>query len=237
MKKSVRTYIIIWATLVALFNVVAFVTPSKVNGVSKYTSSFWIGYLFIMLAFVAHFAFVYFSLSTNSKEKIILNIPLIMISIVEFGAMFFAGLLCMVIQPLPYWVGVILCCTILALSIIITVTAKGVGENNSDANITLNERTNNYRNMVDAASIMLKRASSSEQKDVAQKVYDEIRSSDAISYESTYQDEISIINYVNELAVGLANNDSLDSLKQIANEVEVLVEQRNNKCKAEKRKV
>ena len=51
MKKSFGIYSIIWAIYLALFNVVVFVTPNEIGGVSKFGGSFWVGYIFITVAF------------------------------------------------------------------------------------------------------------------------------------------------------------------------------------------
>ena len=51
MKKGFRFYLSIWAVLLVLFEVIAFVSPGWA-GQEKYTASFWIGYVVITLAFV-----------------------------------------------------------------------------------------------------------------------------------------------------------------------------------------
>ena len=49
MKKNFKYYIGIWSVLFVLFNVIAFISPGWITH-DKYTSSFWIGYIFITLA-------------------------------------------------------------------------------------------------------------------------------------------------------------------------------------------
>ena len=58
MIKEVRNYVIIWILLVALFNVICFVTPAEVNGISKYQGAFWPGYGFITATFIIHMIFM-----------------------------------------------------------------------------------------------------------------------------------------------------------------------------------
>ena len=43
MNKRIRTYAVIWAILFALFNVICFVSPNEIAGVSKFGGSFWVG--------------------------------------------------------------------------------------------------------------------------------------------------------------------------------------------------
>ena len=51
MKKVFQKYLILWAVLFVLFQVIAFISPGW-GGVEKYTASFWIGYVGITIAFV-----------------------------------------------------------------------------------------------------------------------------------------------------------------------------------------
>ena len=50
MKKNFKLYAICWAILLALFNVIVFVSPAEAMGLSKFGGAFWAGYLFITLA-------------------------------------------------------------------------------------------------------------------------------------------------------------------------------------------
>ena len=52
MKKSLKFYAIVWALCLAVFNVITFVTPNEIGGVSKFCGSFWGGYIFITVAFI-----------------------------------------------------------------------------------------------------------------------------------------------------------------------------------------
>lgn len=237
MKKSVKYYLICWVALVALFNVVCFVIPDSIVGVSKFTGSFWVGYAFMMAAFIAHLVFMCVCFSAKDKETKVLNMPLIALSIIELFVMLVAGALCMLIPALPYWVGVIVCCAVLAFSVISLTTAKGVGENTSQANINLNSKTDNYRKMVDAADMLLQRAATAEEKSLAQKVYDAVRYSDAASSAETAADEAAILEEIGALTVALANQEDFAATESLANELLLLIAQRNNKCKVAKRRV
>lgn len=235
MKKSFKSYIICWAVLFALFNVISFVTPAKVMGESKFTGAFWSGYAFITAALIAHCVFNYFALSAKSKEKRILNIPLVIMSVIALWVMMIVGAVFMAVPSLPYWLGIVICFAVLAVSVLMIVSAKGVSEATAEGNIRLNQKTDNYRKMVNAADILVKRAESKEEKALAQKVYDAVRYSDSVSDASTYADETAILNEINSLTVALANKEPADTLEQRVNELLILIDQRNNKCKAVKR--
>ena len=68
MKKVFKFYSAIWAVLLALFNVISFVSVSWA-GIEKYTPSFWIGYIFITIAFIGQIICTYFALYDNDIKK------------------------------------------------------------------------------------------------------------------------------------------------------------------------
>ena len=55
MKKGIKFYAPCWAIALAVFNAMTFAVPITVN-VNKFTPSFWIGYAFITLMFIAQLA-------------------------------------------------------------------------------------------------------------------------------------------------------------------------------------
>ncbi|MFR2018404.1 MAG: hypothetical protein ACLS27_07255 [Eubacterium sp.] len=55
MKKGIKFYLPCWAIALAVFNVITFAVPITVN-VNKFKPSFWIGYTFITLMFIAQLA-------------------------------------------------------------------------------------------------------------------------------------------------------------------------------------
>lgn len=49
--KNFRFYIIAWAILLVLFNLIAFLVPGMIAGADAFDASFRVGYAFITLAF------------------------------------------------------------------------------------------------------------------------------------------------------------------------------------------
>lgn len=80
MKKGIKFYAPCWAIALAVFNVITFAVPITVN-VNKFTPSFWIGYAFITLIFIAQLACSILFFKQDSKEKRFLNIPLSVLAI------------------------------------------------------------------------------------------------------------------------------------------------------------
>ena len=61
MKKIFKLYLVIWAALLAAFNIVSFVSVGWA-GHEKYTPSFWFGYALITIAFLGQLGCAYFAL-------------------------------------------------------------------------------------------------------------------------------------------------------------------------------
>ena len=68
MKKMFKSYLAIWAVLLVLFNVIAFVSVGW-TGQEKYTSSFWIGYVSITIAFLGQLACTNYALKNDAPDR------------------------------------------------------------------------------------------------------------------------------------------------------------------------
>ena len=147
MKKSLKYYIIVWIALVGLFNIVCFVTPNEIGGMNKFTGSFWAGYGFVVAAFVLHLVYACFAFNEANAEKRVINTPLTVISFIELLLMGIVGTLCIAVFWTPTWVSIIICYFVLLLSVIFFISAKAVGENTQSANISLNRKTSNFREL------------------------------------------------------------------------------------------
>ena len=80
MKKTFNYYSICWLISLAVFNVIAFVTPNEIAGISKFTGAFWVGYIFITLAFIGQLGCAYNAFKAENLKKLFYNIPLISVS-------------------------------------------------------------------------------------------------------------------------------------------------------------
>ena len=74
-------------------------------------------------------------------------------------------------------------------------------------------------------------------EDVAKKIYDAIRYSDMVSGEETIEEKLVIRSKLKNLVETVRIHSELDTINQASDEIMILVEKRNNKCKASKRKM
>ena len=114
MKKTFGFFSIIWAIFLALFNVIVFVTPNEAGGMTKFGGAFWVGYIFITIAFIGQLVCAFFAFKPSDKQKVFYNIPLVTISYAGLIVMLIAGTACMAIPNLPNWIGIIVCAIALA---------------------------------------------------------------------------------------------------------------------------
>ena len=234
-KKDLKYYLVCWIVLVVLYNVICFVTPSEINGISKYSGAFWSGYLFIMATFILHLVYAIFALSSNSKEKKILNVPIMVISCFEITVMVVCGTICMTLPNLPNWVAVVVCSIILAFSVISLITVKTVGDNVSTANKVLNESTYSFRELFDISLLLVNNSKTEDTKNIAHRVSEAIRYSDPVSNDELQPLEEEIKEKIIELSQLISKEDEFEVVKNKADGLLNLIEIRNNKCKTLKR--
>lgn len=229
MKKLFTSYATVWATLLVLFNVIAFVSVGWANQ-EKYTASFWVGYVFITLAFIGQFICTTVAFKAKNLQKMFYNISLISLSWTGLITSFVVGGLCMLISPLPYWVGIILCAIILALNVVAVAKATAAVDIVSGIDGKVKESTLFIKSLTVDAESLLAKAESDDIKSECKKVYEAIRYSDPVSCDTLSGIESQITIKFSELANAVNLNDA-EMAKTFAKEVIILVDERNKKCK------
>lgn len=230
MKKSVRSYIIAWAILLILFNVIIFATPNEAAGMNKFGGGFWPGYAFIMLAFIGQLLCALFAFNADNAEKLFLRLPLIRISYTALVLTLIVGTLCMVIPNLPYWVGIIACLAILAFSAIAIVKAQAAAELVNAREKQVKTETSFIRSLTVDAERLINLAKSEESKAAAKKVFEAVRYSDPISNEALTEIEMQISKRFSEFATAVCTENS-ENISILVGLLISLIETRNRTCK------
>ena len=236
MKRSMKIYSISWLWVVLLFQLLCFLTPNEYAGLNKFGGAFWAGYGFIMGALVLHYIFIFVVQRTKDQDKQYVNRPLVYISVISLILMVFVGAACMIIPNLPNWLGIVICYSILAVSVIYLLAAKVAGKNAYYANKALNERVFFFRDLASEAETLVTAAQTKEAKAVAQNVYEAIRYSDPSSDPALAEEENQIKEMLEKLSRCILKKADVTVLKPMEQEILRLVQNRNNKCKNLKRK-
>ena len=236
MKKGMKIYSISWLLLVLLFQMLCFLTPNEYAEFNKFGGAFWAGYGFITGALMLHYIFIFVVQKTKDKDKQYINRPLVYISVLSLILMVLAGAACMIIPDLPNWLGILICYSILAVSVIYLMMARTAGKNAYYANEALNERVSFFRDLTSEAETMIGTAQTKEAKAIAQKVYEAIRYSDPASDPVLVQEENQIREMLEKLSKAILKKADVTVLKPMEQEILRLIQNRNSKCKNLKRK-
>lgn len=232
MKKGIKFYAPCWAIVLIVFNVITFSVPITVN-VNKFTPSFWIGYAFIILMFIAQLACSILFFKQDSKEKKFLNVPVISLSYMALLVSIIVGAVAMAVPFIPYWVGIILDVLIVAFYAIAIISSKAAADTIENIDKKVKAQTFFIKSLTVDAESLLPRAKSDETKAIAKKVYEAIRYSGPMSNEALSPVESQITIKFNEFSNALIE-DNKPLAESIGNELIILVNDRNKKCRLSK---
>ena len=229
MKKVFKVYSAVWALLLALFNVISFVSVGWA-GIPKYTPSFWIGYTFITLSFIGQIVCAYFALKDDDIKKTFYNVSLISTSYTGLILSFVFGGLCMIISPLPYWVGIILCAIVLAINIIAVIKASAAVDIVSKIDDKVKTKTFFIKSLTFDAESLIARAKNETTKAECNKVYEAVRYSDPMSNDALASIEGDITMKFSMFSEAVVSEDS-EKVMRLADEIIILLGNRNKKCR------
>ena len=230
MKKKFGLYSIVWLLCLAVFNVIAFVTPNKIGELSKFSGSFWVGYIFITVAFLGQLVCSFFAFKVEKLKKFFYKIPLISVSYIGLILMLIAGGVCMAIPMLPEWIGIIVCVIVLTFNAIALIKASVAATIVDRVDERVKTQTVFIKNLTVDAQNLMASAKSDELRAEVRKVYEAIRYSNPVSSNS-----LSEINLQIEKAFGAfadaAREGDTELCRVTSDSLIELLEKRNQICK------
>ena len=230
MKKKFNLYVISWAILLAIFNVICFVSPAETETMTKFGGAFWSGYIFITLAFIGQLTAAFFAFKSSNQQKFFYKVPLIKISWSGLILTLIFGSICMILPNFPNWAGVILCFVILGFNAISVVKATAAGELVGCVDDKVKVQTFFIKMLTADAESLMARAKDEEAKAQTKKVYEAIRYSDPMSNDALAGVEQQISAKFAELSAAVDEGNS-QLIAECAEKVVQLTADRNNKCK------
>lgn len=229
MKKTFRNFLGVCVVLLVLFNVIAFVAIGW-SGQEKYTASFWIGYAGITLCLIAHAFCGWYVLREKTPQEHFYNSSLLRISYHGLIWSFVIGGACMLISPLPYWVGTILCAIVLAVTVIAGLKAAAAIDLVEKTDETVKVQTEFIRLLTADAENLTANAKTDCAKAACKKVYEAARYSDPMRRDALSAVEEQISEQMEVLTKAVAEGNE-EKISTIAEEIVVLIGERNRKCK------
>jgi hypothetical protein len=136
----------------------------------------------------------------------------------------------MLISPLSYWVGVIVCAIVLAANVLSVVKATAAIDEIERVDTKVKTQTFFIKSLTVDADTLMASAKSEAVKAECRKVYEAIRYSDPMSNDALASVESQITVKFAELSEAVKIDDA-EKVAEIVNEVVVLVGDRNKKCK------
>lgn len=232
MKKNFKSYALAWLVLLVLWCAVVFlVRPILPGYVIQYDARFWIAFVFILAAFIGNLVCANLAFKADNLEKMFLNLPLITISWSALIVMLIVGSVLMLIPNFQAWITAVICLIIFAFNAIAVIKASWAAEIVSKVDEKLATKTLFIKNLTVEIESVLSNIKDDALKTECKKVYEAVRYSDPISSEALFEIENKISAKVDELKSAIAS-ENIDNAKEIAEEIVVLVGDRNRKCRS-----
>ena len=225
MNKNFKTYLVIWAIGLAMFNLIAFLIP----GDNRFDEGFFLGYIFITLAYILQLGVGYFTFKEENLSKVFLNIPTIKFS---FGSMILTIVVSLftMIADLPVWLGAILCFCSFGIGAIATLVASSAGDIVGGIDDQIKTQTFFIKALTIDMNTLVAQSPSPEVRVEVTKVYEAVRYSDPKSNAALAPSEAQITIKFNQLSQAVLANDVM-SVRAFANDMLILIQDRNNKCR------
>ena len=229
MKKTFKLYIIAWGLILAIFNLITFIIPTA-SGTEKFSGSFWIGYISIIVALIGQFVCSAIVFKHDEYKKAFYNITLLQSSFIGLVASFVIGIICMAIPGFPAWITTILCATVLALYSLAVIRVQFAVDAVTSIDDAIREKTYFIKNICIDAETLEASAKSDSVKADCKKVSEALRYSDPMSSDSllSIEGEISLKFATFSEAVKI---DDTEKVSELAKEVLILIGDRNRRCK------
>lgn len=233
MKSAFKYFLIIWLVAILFFNAIT-VAGLFYFGIET-NVSFWIAFVFANASFIFELCITYSVLRSKNAQKIFYNLPLlkevpiVKNSYITILAMLLTSAICMWVSFIPKIFVIIFCIIEIAADLFYLIKTKAFATFLSDKDEEIKEKTFFIKSLTVDADTLLKSADS-DTKEICKKVYEAIRYSDPMSNTvlSGVEGEISL--RFHALSEAVKTNDS-ESAKKIADELIVLIGDRNSKCK------
>ena len=217
-KNNLMSYLALGIVFV-LFNVIAFVIPTDK------TPTFWTAYAFSVVAFAVQIPLWKIALGKkDSLKSKFLGIPIIHVGITYLIIQLIAFAVFMIFPTLPVWLAVVVCVIILAISALCAIAGQA-GANEINRVEEKNKVKRAFIQFLQTDIEMLAESESdAETKAALSKLAEKVRFSDPMSHEMLGELESRISAKVEEMK-------TIADKKALIGEIEILLTERNKKCK------
>ena len=232
MNKNFKAYALIWGIMLIVFNAVVFLVRPIIPGFDvHYDGRFWIVWAVIIVSFVGNLGCAYRAFRSRNAQITFYNIPLITISCSGVILMLVLSAILMLIPSFPSWAAATVCVLILAFNFIAVIKASWAAETVSAIDEKVKTRTQFVKTETIEAETLMNRAKNTTTKAQCKKVYEVLRYSEPMSSDAVASVEAQISAKMREFA-GAVDSEDCEHLQLLADELTVLVKERNARCRA-----
>ena len=219
MKKNKLMSYIALGIVFALFNVIAFVIPTEK------TATFWTAYTFSVVAFAVQIPLWKIALGKKDTLKSkFLGIPIIYVGITYLIIQLIAFAVFMIFPTLPVWLAVVVCVIILAISALCTIAGQAGANEINRVEEKIKVKRAFIQFLQTDIEMLAESETDAETKAALKKLAEKVRFSDPMRHEMLGELESRITAKVEKMKT-VANK------KAIIGEIEILLIERNKKCK------
>lgn len=237
MKKAFRIYLIAWAIMFVLFNIVVIALPKEttVAGITytKLGGLSWIVLILFELCFIGHLICTWFALKQNKLTGTFYRLPLIWLSYACVIVTLVLGCIAMAIPNLPSWIPLVVVFLILVIYVMSVLKATVAATVVEGIDEKVKERTAFIKKLTVDAQTLLSRAKSEPVKIACKKVFEAVRYSDPMSADVLSDVESRICTEFDTLTNAVLL-DNAEATTASADELLILLNERSSRCKMEK---
>ena len=225
MKKDTIRGIIALTVVLALYILIAFLIPFV------HTATFWVSFVFTLIAFCVVAASIYIAFVKNPDAKSrFYGFPIARIGVTYGVVQLIAGLIFMALGVwIPVWVAVLIYAIALGAAVIGLISADAVREEIQRQDVKLKKDVSFMRNLQSKVCQMATQCDAPELKKFAE----DIRYSDPVSSDALGDIEQELAAAVEELQAAVVDGDS-ESVAQLCRKASAVLSERNRLCKLNK---
>ena len=236
MKKAFKYYVIAWAIMFVLFNIVVIALPKEftILGVRyvKFYGASWVTLIVMELCFLLHLALTAVAMKQNRLSSTFYRLPLIRLSYACVALTLIVASVAMLVF-IPSWIPLALALLILAVYAFAVLKAEVAAELVEGVDARTRAMTSFIRDLTADADSLLARAKSEPVKAACRKVFEALRYSDPMSAYGLVDVEERIKNEFDAFTDAVLA-DNAEATTASADELLILIRERNQKNKASK---
>ena len=229
MKKDTIRWGIGLAVLLILYILIVFLVPFV------HTATFWVSFLFTLIAFgvVAASMYIAFIKNPDAKSKFY-GFPIAKIGAIYGAVQLITGLVFMALAAwVPVWVAILVYAIALGAAVIGLISAEAVVEEIRVQDVKLKKDVALMRGLQSKVNQMAAQCDNPDAAVAVKQFAEEMRYSDPVSNEALSEIEADLSAAVDELQSSIVDGDS-NATKQLCRKASAVLAERNRLCKLNK---